>query len=126
MQNFYGMFIPLEVLVPLPTFKIMSGAFIKILIAKIFINSTIICTTESVLFIIVFIKITNVDLFHTVMLKIVDYPRSQILDIAEVVFISFFLSEMCLKLYGLGPRMYFKSQFNTFDCVVSIDITPSY
>ena len=23
-----------------------------------------------------------------------------------------------MKLYGLGPQLYFKSQFNTFDCVV--------
>eukprot|EP00794_Sanderia_malayensis_P016249 gene16249-17890_t len=43
---------------------------------------------------------------------------TQLQNIAEVVFISFFFSEMCLKLYGIGPRMYFKSQFNTFDCVV--------
>ena len=25
---------------------------------------------------------------------------------------------MVMKLYGLGPQLYFKSQFNTFDCVV--------
>ncbi|KAK3700089.1 hypothetical protein QZH41_015046, partial [Actinostola sp. cb2023] len=37
---------------------------------------------------------------------------------AEFIFISFFFFEMCLKLYGLGPQLYFKSQFNTFDCVV--------
>ena len=40
-------------------------------------------------------------------------------DIAEIVFISFFFCEMVMKLYGLGPQLYFKSQFNTFDCVVS-------
>lgn len=49
------------------------------------------------------------------------YIFSQIfitLDVAEIVFISFFFCEMVLKLYGLGPQLYFKSQFNTFDCVV--------
>ncbi|XP_027058824.1 voltage-dependent N-type calcium channel subunit alpha-1B-like [Pocillopora damicornis] len=39
-------------------------------------------------------------------------------DVAEIVFITFFFFEMMLKLYGLGPQLYFKSQFNTFDCVV--------
>ncbi|KAJ7339584.1 hypothetical protein OS493_005987 [Desmophyllum pertusum] len=43
---------------------------------------------------------------------------TQFQDVAEVVFISFFFFEMMLKLYGLGPALYFKSQFNTFDCVV--------
>lgn len=42
------------------------------------------------------------------------------LDIAEIVFISFFFCEMTMKLYGLGPQLYFKSQFNTFDCVVRL------
>ncbi|XP_073242529.1 voltage-dependent calcium channel type A subunit alpha-1-like [Porites lutea] len=42
----------------------------------------------------------------------------QFQDIAEIVFISFFFCEMVMKLYGLGPQLYFKSQFNTFDCVV--------
>ncbi|XP_074629841.1 voltage-dependent L-type calcium channel subunit alpha-1D-like isoform X2 [Acropora palmata] len=43
---------------------------------------------------------------------------TQFQDIAEIVFISFFFCEMTMKLYGLGPQLYFKSQFNTFDCVV--------
>ncbi|PFX23935.1 Voltage-dependent calcium channel type A subunit alpha-1 [Stylophora pistillata] len=43
---------------------------------------------------------------------------TQFQDIAEIVFITFFFLEMMLKLYGLGPQLYFKSQFNTFDCVV--------
>ena len=29
---------------------------------------------------------------------------------------------MMLKLYGLGPALYFKSQFNTFDCVVRHEV----
>eukprot|EP00795_Rhopilema_esculentum_P010830 gene10830-19646_t len=60
--------------------------------------------------------------FNTVSVALQHYNQpdwlTDLQNIAEVVFISFFFSEMCLKLYGLGPRMYFKSQFNTFDCVV--------
>ena len=41
-------------------------------------------------------------------------------DISELVFLTFFLTEMFLKLYGLGPRKYFRSKFNKFDCVVSV------
>lgn len=39
-------------------------------------------------------------------------------DISELVFLSFFLIEMCLKLYGLGATTYFRSKFNKFDSVV--------
>ena len=42
------------------------------------------------------------------------------LDKAEIVFLSIFVIEMLLKIYGLGPSMYFRSTFNTFDFVVSI------
>ena len=41
------------------------------------------------------------------------------LDKAEIVFLSVFVMEMLLKMYGLGPSTYFRSTFNTFDCVVS-------
>ena len=40
-------------------------------------------------------------------------------DKAEIVFFSIFLIEMFLKIYGLGPSVYFRSMFNTFDFVVS-------
>ncbi|XP_048587790.1 voltage-dependent P/Q-type calcium channel subunit alpha-1A isoform X2 [Nematostella vectensis] len=43
---------------------------------------------------------------------------TQFQDTAEIIFITFFFTEMLFKLYGLGPQLYFKSQFNTFDCVV--------
>lgn len=42
------------------------------------------------------------------------------IDISELVFLSFFLIEMCLKLYGLGATTYFRSKFNKFDSVVNI------
>nr|XP_015839353.1 PREDICTED: uncharacterized protein LOC661666 isoform X2 [Tribolium castaneum] len=37
---------------------------------------------------------------------------------AEFVFLGLFLSEMFVKVYALGPRIYFESAFNRFDCVV--------
>ncbi|XP_070615693.1 LOW QUALITY PROTEIN: voltage-dependent N-type calcium channel subunit alpha-1B [Erythrolamprus reginae] len=38
-----------------------------------------------------------------------------LLDFAEFVFLGLFLTEMTLKMYGLGPRNYFHSSFNCFD-----------
>lgn len=40
------------------------------------------------------------------------------LDYAEFVFLGLFMSEMFIKMYALGPRIYFESAFNRFDCVV--------
>ena len=40
-------------------------------------------------------------------------------EISEYVFLSIFIAEMLLKMYGLGPKVYFKSAFNRFDCAVS-------
>ncbi|XP_067640090.1 voltage-dependent calcium channel type A subunit alpha-1 isoform X11 [Eurosta solidaginis] len=37
---------------------------------------------------------------------------------AEFVFLGLFMSEMFIKMYALGPRTYFESSFNRFDCVV--------
>ncbi|KAJ8934780.1 hypothetical protein NQ318_005622, partial [Aromia moschata] len=39
-------------------------------------------------------------------------------DFAEFVFLGLFLSEMFIKMYALGPRIYFESAFNRFDAVV--------
>ncbi|ELV13105.1 Voltage-dependent N-type calcium channel subunit alpha-1B [Tupaia chinensis] len=39
---------------------------------------------------------------------------------AEFVFLGLFLTEMSLKMYGLGPRSYFRSSFNCFDCGVIV------
>ncbi|PKU45595.1 voltage-dependent r-type calcium channel subunit alpha-1e isoform x2 [Limosa lapponica baueri] len=38
---------------------------------------------------------------------------------AEFLFLGLFLLEMSLKMYGMGPRLYFHSSFNCFDCGVS-------
>lgn len=42
----------------------------------------------------------------------------QFTDYAEYVFLALFMMEMCIKMYALGPRKYFESAFNRFDCVV--------
>lgn len=36
----------------------------------------------------------------------------------EFVFLGLFMMEMFIKMYALGPRIYFESSFNRFDCVV--------
>ncbi|CAH0559083.1 unnamed protein product [Brassicogethes aeneus] len=43
---------------------------------------------------------------------------SDFLYYAEYVFLGLFMSEMFIKMYALGPRIYFESAFNRFDCVV--------
>ncbi|XP_038116916.1 voltage-dependent calcium channel type A subunit alpha-1 isoform X2 [Culex quinquefasciatus] len=37
---------------------------------------------------------------------------------AEFVFLGLFMCEMLIKMYALGPRIYFESAFNRFDCIV--------
>ena len=39
-------------------------------------------------------------------------------DYAEFVFLGLFISEMIVRMYALGPRIYFESTFNRFDCIV--------
>ena len=39
-------------------------------------------------------------------------------DIAEFIFLGLFISEMVVRMYALGPRIYFESSFNRFDCIV--------
>ncbi|KAI5091433.1 voltage-dependent N-type calcium channel subunit alpha-1B isoform X2, partial [Silurus meridionalis] len=56
---------------------------------------------------------------NTMCVAIVHYDQpeglTQALYLAEFVFLGLFLSEMTLKMYGLGPRNYFHSSFNCFD-----------
>lgn len=40
-------------------------------------------------------------------------------DFAEFIFLGIFLTEMFIKLYGLGRQAYLNSSFNCFDCIVS-------
>uniref|UniRef100_A0A3Q1GLL6 Calcium channel, voltage-dependent, R type, alpha 1E subunit a n=1 Tax=Acanthochromis polyacanthus TaxID=80966 RepID=A0A3Q1GLL6_9TELE len=41
-------------------------------------------------------------------------------DYAEFLFLALFLTEMFLKMYSLGPRLYFHSSFNCFDCSLQV------
>ncbi|XP_034736761.1 voltage-dependent R-type calcium channel subunit alpha-1E isoform X6 [Etheostoma cragini] len=45
---------------------------------------------------------------------------SHFLYYAEFLFLALFLTEMFLKMYSLGPRLYFHSSFNRFDCSVIV------
>uniref|UniRef100_A0A6I8QVB7 Voltage-dependent R-type calcium channel subunit alpha n=1 Tax=Xenopus tropicalis TaxID=8364 RepID=A0A6I8QVB7_XENTR len=45
---------------------------------------------------------------------------SNVLYYAEFLFLGLFLVEMAFKMYGMGPRLYFHSSFNCFDCGVTI------
>eukprot|EP00795_Rhopilema_esculentum_P010180 gene10180-18850_t len=49
-----------------------------------------------------------------------DQPRwlTDFQRVSEIFFVTIFTAEMLLKLYGLGPKQYFHSMFNVFDCVV--------
>ncbi|XP_074617783.1 voltage-dependent L-type calcium channel subunit alpha-1D-like isoform X1 [Acropora palmata] len=59
---------------------------------------------------------------NTVLMSVEHYGQPKWLnkfqDVSEYVFLSIFIAEMLLKMYGLGPRVYFKSAFNRFDCAV--------
>uniref|UniRef100_A0A8C6TWL1 Voltage-dependent P/Q-type calcium channel subunit alpha-1A n=1 Tax=Neogobius melanostomus TaxID=47308 RepID=A0A8C6TWL1_9GOBI len=51
-----------------------------------------------------------------------DQPEmlSDFLFYAEFIFLALFMSEMMIKMYGLGIQTYFHSSFNCFDCVVIV------
>ena len=38
--------------------------------------------------------------------------------LVEPIFLSAFVAEMLIRLYCLGPYVYFSSAFNRFDCIV--------
>ncbi|XP_076258408.1 calcium voltage-gated channel subunit cacophony isoform X5 [Rhynchophorus ferrugineus] len=60
--------------------------------------------------------------FNTFCVAVEYHGQPQWLDdflyYAEYVFLGLFMSEMFIKMYALGPRIYFESAFNRFDCVV--------
>uniref|UniRef100_A0A2K6FDM6 Voltage-dependent P/Q-type calcium channel subunit alpha n=1 Tax=Propithecus coquereli TaxID=379532 RepID=A0A2K6FDM6_PROCO len=61
---------------------------------------------------------------NTLCVAIVHYNQpewlSDFLYYAEFIFLGLFMSEMFIKMYGLGTRPYFHSSFNCFDCGVII------
>ncbi|XP_039288587.1 voltage-dependent calcium channel type A subunit alpha-1 isoform X2 [Nilaparvata lugens] len=60
--------------------------------------------------------------FNTVCVAVEHYNQpewlTKFLYWAEYFFLGLFMMEMFLKMYALGPRIYFESAFNRFDCVV--------
>ncbi|XP_044595208.1 voltage-dependent calcium channel type A subunit alpha-1 isoform X8 [Cotesia glomerata] len=60
--------------------------------------------------------------FNTVCVAVEHYDQPQWLSDflyhTEFVFLGLFMCEMFIKVYALGPRIYFESSFNRFDCVV--------
>lgn len=56
---------------------------------------------------------------HSTNLTSFPFSLLSLLDYAEFIFLGLFMSEMFIKMYGLGTRPYFHSSFNCFDCGVS-------
>ncbi|XP_046670137.1 voltage-dependent calcium channel type A subunit alpha-1 isoform X3 [Homalodisca vitripennis] len=60
--------------------------------------------------------------FNTVCVAVEHYNQpkhlTDFLYVAEYVFLGLFMMEMLVKMYALGPRIYFESAFNRFDCIV--------
>ncbi|XP_058802800.1 voltage-dependent calcium channel type A subunit alpha-1 isoform X3 [Phymastichus coffea] len=60
--------------------------------------------------------------FNTVTVAVEHYGQPQwltdFLFYTEFIFLGLFMCEMVIKMYALGPRIYFESSFNRFDCVV--------
>ena len=54
--------------------------------------------------------------FNTCCVAVEHYDQpdwlSEFLEIAEYVFLCLFLTEMFVRMYALGPRIYFESSFN--------------
>ncbi|KAK2817438.1 hypothetical protein Q5P01_025629 [Channa striata] len=61
---------------------------------------------------------------NTVCVAVVHYDQPEVLSdflfYAEFIFLGLFMSEMLIKMYGLGIQPYFHSSFNCFDCVVIV------
>ncbi|TMS15284.1 hypothetical protein E3U43_021746 [Larimichthys crocea] len=59
---------------------------------------------------------------NTMCVAVVHYDQPEILsdflNIAEFIFLGIFLTEMMVKMYGLGKQAYLNSSFNCFDCIV--------
>ncbi|KAK7579828.1 hypothetical protein V9T40_000457 [Parthenolecanium corni] len=62
----------------------------------------------------VFLNTVFVAVEHRDQPKFLDY----FVFYSEYVFLGLFMFEMFIKIYALGPRNYFQSAFNRFDCIV--------
>uniref|UniRef100_A0A8C2J1T0 Voltage-dependent N-type calcium channel subunit alpha n=1 Tax=Cyprinus carpio TaxID=7962 RepID=A0A8C2J1T0_CYPCA len=63
---------------------------------------------------------------NTLCVAVVHYDQPELLSdflyYAEFIFLGLFMSEMLIKMYGLGTRPYFHSSFNCFDCAVMFSV----
>uniref|UniRef100_A0A3B3CKV4 Voltage-dependent P/Q-type calcium channel subunit alpha-1A n=1 Tax=Oryzias melastigma TaxID=30732 RepID=A0A3B3CKV4_ORYME len=61
---------------------------------------------------------------NTICVAVVHYDQPELLSdflfYAEFIFLGLFMTEMLIKMYGLGIQPYFHSSFNCFDCVVIV------
>ncbi|XP_034043666.1 LOW QUALITY PROTEIN: calcium channel, voltage-dependent, P/Q type, alpha 1A subunit, b [Thalassophryne amazonica] len=61
---------------------------------------------------------------NTICVAVVHYDQPELLSdflfYAEFIFLGLFMSEMLIKMYGLGIQPYFHSSFNCFDCIVIV------
>uniref|UniRef100_A0A3P9KDD1 Voltage-dependent P/Q-type calcium channel subunit alpha-1A n=1 Tax=Oryzias latipes TaxID=8090 RepID=A0A3P9KDD1_ORYLA len=61
---------------------------------------------------------------NTICVAVVHYDQPEMLSdflfYAEFLFLGLFMTEMLIKMYGLGIQPYFHSSFNCFDCVVIV------
>uniref|UniRef100_A0A3B3RLK8 Voltage-dependent P/Q-type calcium channel subunit alpha-1A n=1 Tax=Paramormyrops kingsleyae TaxID=1676925 RepID=A0A3B3RLK8_9TELE len=61
---------------------------------------------------------------NTLCVAVVHYNQPDLLSdflyFAEFIFLGIFMSEMLIKMYGLGTQPYFHSSFNCFDCIVIV------
>ncbi|XP_029332706.1 voltage-dependent R-type calcium channel subunit alpha-1E isoform X5 [Mus caroli] len=68
--------------------------------------------------------VLSVVALNTACVAIVHHNQPQwlthLLYYAEFLFLGLFLLEMSLKMYGMGPRLYFHSSFNCFDFGVTV------
>ncbi|XP_038204939.1 voltage-dependent R-type calcium channel subunit alpha-1E isoform X2 [Arvicola amphibius] len=68
--------------------------------------------------------VLSVVALNTACVAIVHHSQPQwlthLLYYAEFLFLGLFLLEMSLKMYGMGPRLYFHSSFNCFDFGVTV------
>lgn len=47
-----------------------------------------------------------------------DPTQQKVLEIFNLIFFSIFLTEMIIKVIGLGPKVYVRDNYNIFDCIV--------
>lgn len=70
-----------------------------------------------------FILLINTSIIaNTICLSLDKYPQDEnqdkILNFLNYGFFAIFFVEMCIKIIGMGPKIYIKDYYNIFDAVV--------